>query len=348
MPNVVRLGSVRRDRWQSLTAYSTARIDFSRTALSVIDVVRRFSTLAMRENDWRLTSALHCLQRCMERMRDRGDFTADAGFVALDRQGHVELIRRIVTCATRPYDRQRPESKSQNPATIALILLINLCRSSPFIVDLVVEVGAHEPLARCLVDHVWRGEDAVGDDRFSMRMVIEHGVGFVFFHLLNRPDTFRARTRNWQTTGNEYELYATWTSVLFNDNPCVCGKQLLATALHAIAKRLERNKLRDDGIAATFSSALALAIPKAIRSLVTADPVAAADVERRRLLGAWLALAPLVDLSSAFCIGCGQSLSRHRCNGCAAPICASLDVFRAALIPSGSRACQRKSWPGPF
>ena len=93
----------------------------------------------------------------MERMRDRGYFTADAGFVALDRQGHVELIRRIVTCATRPYDRQRPESKLRNPATIALILLVNLCRSSSFIVDLVVEAGAHEPLDVFFFDHVWRG-----------------------------------------------------------------------------------------------------------------------------------------------------------------------------------------------
>ena len=293
---------------------------------ATIEAMRRMSGLASPRRDSAHLACLRILVTSVQHLERAGHFTSAAGFVGLDRRGHGQIVRRLVDCATRPYDPAHPECHSQHPAASAFETLYLLCTSSTFIAQIARDQRAYEPLAVALASHLRRGEDAEPDCRPLMRLSVLRGFVLVHQVLLNTAEMQVALADNWSSTANPFVLVATWCGVLFqDDNRCICVKELLIHWLGSARKVLTAAD-SGDGLPSSHTSALAIAIPQAVRVLTARDKTAARDVRRRQLLHGWLSLAPVAGITSKplehFCCGCGAPGGRFRCAKCGSAICA--------------------------
>ena len=272
-----------------------------------------------------------CLEIIMishPRLSRAGQFTPDGGFAELNDYAHEQLVQQIVACAARPYDPARPEHYELHPPALALDLLLELCSYSTYITGIARKLRVFEPLAVALFAHVRRAEDAVIGCRQAMRTSVIHGFILVHGVLLNAVEMLDERAANWSGQANPFALIAMWCGALFDDEEerrCTCIKErqiyFLGSARKAMAAADE-----GDGLPSSHTSALALAIPQAVRALTTADKAAAADLRRRQMLHAWLDLALVAGITvnpvGYFCCGCGAAGARFRCDKCRSAVCA--------------------------
>lgn len=277
-----------------------------------------------------------------------GQLTDDGGLSKMNEFAHADLLDKLVKCASRPYDPSRPEHYDAHPTAVAWDTLHGLCSASRYIGDILRKTGAFRPLAAALFTHVERAETALPDCRPLMRLSVVNGFLLVHGMLVNTPETLDERAEIWSGPANPFALIATWCGTLFNgDIRCTCIKQTLTWFLDS-ARKAMIGADEGDGLPSSQTSAIALAIPQAIRAVVTADATAAGEVERRQMLPAWLELAPVAGITdnptSFYCCGCGAADAHFRCERCRSAVCASL-LPLASLISQAAASANARRGP---
>lgn len=176
--------------------------------LATIEALRRMPGLVKRGRDDSHTACIKAIVMSAQHLIRAGQLTPSSGFETLDRQGHVELVKRLVDCASRPYDSGHPEHYDYHPPAIAFEALLALCHGSPFIAQIARQQRAFEPLAAALFSHLRRAQDASEQCRQAMRSSFGYAFSLVQNVLLNTPDVQDERASNWSSSSNPFALLA--------------------------------------------------------------------------------------------------------------------------------------------